>query len=358
MNRDDEAKNGQKQQDAAEENKTEKKTPAVKLEDIRSLNDYYQTQKLPAARFLAALKKNKISKIQKEDMQSCLDAIDERDPEFARTLDLLFRAVSAQQSPLTRQCIAFASHACQQQLNNHYQIRMDLNKSAKDLFTEALIGLKPGLMAKKVDNRSINLLKAIAIWKSHSRNLDKVETIELLVKELLPDNAKSNGRLPDVFEVLLKPATKFKAMLDMLRVARSVLIKAEHAREAQRWERQQRDKEFGRAQNYLEQLREVKAELDRNKEAIADLSGRLEVSKEEIASLMKRIEQQKAISVHGEGELRGRARVFLEKKLSPLLETAYEFAELDPPRKTIIVERLEMAKQEIGREIEWLRSSD
>jgi len=204
----------------------------------------------------------------------------------------------------------------------------------------------------------VNLLKAVGIWKSHSRNLDEVETVGFLAKEFLSDKANRNGRIPTVFEILFRPANKIKSMIDMLQVSGHVLIKAQHAREAEIRERQQRDKETKRAQGYLDQLREAKAGLERKEEEIASLSAKLKASEDERASLEKRVEHQQAISAHREGELKGRARVFLEKKLSPLLETAYEFAELAPPRKSIIVERLEMAIEEIRREIEWLRSTD
>jgi superfamily II DNA helicase RecQ len=353
----DEAKQELEMEAAPEKEKHENKKPAFKPEDLKSLNDYYQIKKLPATRFLTALKKNKISKLQEDDVQRCLDGLDERDPEFARTQDLLFRAASAQ-SPLARQCITFASQACRQQLSKHYQVNLDLSKSANDVFAEVFRGLKPGLMGKKVDNRSVNLLKAVGIWKSHSRNLDEVETVEFLVKEFISNKSSRNGGIPAVFEILFRPANKIKTMLDMLRVTEHVLIKAQHAREAEIRERHRRDKEARRAQDYLDQLREARAGLERREEEIAGLSAKLKASEDERASLEKRVEHQQAISAHGEGELKGRARVFLEKKLSPLLETAHEFAELDPPRKSIIVERLEMAREEIRREIEWLKSTD
>ncbi|QBQ53824.1 hypothetical protein [Nitrosococcus wardiae] len=337
--------------------KKKEKEPAFKSEDLRSLNDYYQIKKLSATRFLSALKKNKVAKLQENDVQHCLDGLDDKDPEFARTLDLLFYAARAQ-SPLARQCITFASQACRQQLSKHYQIDLDLNKSADVIFAEAFHGLKPGLTGKKVDNRSVNLLKAMGIWKIHSRNLDEIEAVGFLAKELLSKKANRNGGIPAIFEILFRPMNKIKAITDMLRIAEYGLIKAQHARELEMRERQQRDREFRRAQDYLDQLREARAELERKEGEIADLRAKLKASEDERAFLEKRIEHQKAISAHREGELRGHSRVFLEKKLSPLLETAHEFAELKLPRESIIVERLEMAREEIRREIEWLRSTD
>jgi len=75
----------------------------------------------------------------------------------------------------------------------------------------------------------------------------------------------------------------------------------------------------------------------------------------EIAALKKKIEQLQAIHWHEKNELKGRSRVFLEYKLSPLLESAYEYTEIEPPKKNMILERLEMVKINIEREVEWLR---
>lgn len=330
---------------------------AYRSEDLRSLNDYYRIKKLPAARFLAALKKNKVAKFQDDDYQRCLDGLDEQDPEFARTLDLLFRAASAS-SPLAKQCIAFATQACSQQMVKHYRIAPDLNTSANAFFAEVFHGLKSGLIGSKTNRRSVNLLKAVGIWMSHSRNLDEVETIGFLAKELLSQKAKRSGGIPAAFEILLRPAIKIRVMSDMLRVAEHGLSKAQHARESEIKARQQRDRESSRAQDYFGQLSSARAELERKAEEIAALGTKLQASNEKRAALETRIEHQQAISVHGEGELRGRSRVFLENKLSPLLATAREFAELDPPRTGTIVERLEMAQEEIRNEIEWLRFTD
>lgn len=360
MNPEDQAKQEPEMKaapDKERQEEDEEKKPAFKEEDLRSLNDYYQIRKLSATRFLSALTKNKVAKFREDDLQSCLDGLDERDPEFAKTLDLLFRAVAAQ-STLARQYITFASEACRKQLSKHYKIELDLNKSANAVFAEVFFGLKPGLTGKKVESRSVNLLKAVGIWKSHSRSLDEIEVVEFLVKELLPKKASRNRGISAGFEVLFRPANKMKTMADMLRVAGCGLITVQHAREAEIRERQQRDKESRRAQDYLDQLKEARTKLDRKEEEIASLKARLKVSEDETASLEKKIEHQQAINAHGKGELKGRSKVFLEKKLGPLLETAREFAELDPPRKSIIVERLEMAREEIRREIEWLRSTD
>lgn len=337
--------------------KKNRKKPAVKSEDLRSMKDYYYLDKVPAARFLTALKKNKITKFQENDIQHCLDSLDEKDPEFAKTLELLFRAANAQWS-LARQCVAFASRACTQQLSKHYQIELHLNKSANVVFAEVLHGLTPGLTEKTVDYRAVNLLKAVGLWESCSRSLDEVNAVGLLAEELLTTKAKGSRGIPPVFEVLFRPANKVKAMTDMLRVAEHSLIKAQHARESEIRERQHRNKEFRRAQDYLDQLKEARAELETKQEEVTALRATLTASENERASLEKKIGHQQAISAHKEGELKGRSRVFLEKKLIPLLETAHEFAELDPPRKSTIVERLEMAQDEIRGEIEWLRSTD
>lgn len=70
--------------------------------------------------------------------------------------------------------------------------------------------------------------------------------------------------------------------------------------------------------------------------------------------LKQRIKDLQSINIYERSELKGRAKIFLETKLKPLLQTAYEFATLDPPRTNVVVERLEMALDQIKREIEQL----
>lgn len=329
----------------------------IKAVNVKSLADYYRLSKLPAQRFLSAMKKNNIGKLRDDDVQFCLASLDRSDPEFGKTLDLLFRSANVRSS-LAQQCVTFASRACRQQLSRHYQINLDLNKPANDLFVEVFHRLKPALTGKRTDDRSANLLKAVAIWESHSRNLDEVEAVGFLAKQLLSKRAHSDGEIPAAFQVLFKPATKIKTMGDMLRVAERTLLKAERARASEIQERDERERAFRRSQDYLNQIREANSKLGEKDDEIAGLRARLEASEDEKASLQKKMEHQKAISAHEEGDLKGRFRVFLERKLRPLLETAHEFAELDPPRKSIIVERLEIAEEEIRRETEWLKSTD
>ncbi len=330
-----------------------KKEPAYKSEAIRTLTDYYQTDKLPASNFLRTLKKNKVGRLQDDDIQRCLEGLDDADPDFVKTLDLLYRAVGIQ-TPLAKQCISFASQACRQQLNVHNKIEIDLNKAANIIFDEVIRILKPELTGKKVSSRSFNLLKAFGILKRHSRNLDEVEIIELLTKELMSQEERGSDGLSSVADILFRPATKIKAMTDILQVAENGVAKAKLARQSEIRERQQREKEYGRAQDLQEKLNRAIEELHAKEREIGELKTSLAHSEDEKTSLEQKIEHAQAVSTHGKEELRGRSRVFLEKKLTPLLKTAQEFAELDPPRKNIIVERLEMAMEEIRREIEWL----
>ena len=338
--------------------RNEKEDPTYNLEGIRSLSDYYNIDKLSASRFLNAAKNNKIGKLQEDDKYLCLESLDVKDPDFSKTLDLLFQAVR-NQTPLAKQCIGYASQACKQQLREHYKIDIDIHKAANVIFDEVLQILKPELTNKKADARSLNLLKGLGIWKSYSRNLNDIELTEILMNELMKRNkTKSSGGISSVAEILLRPSTKIKAMTDMLQIAESSMSKAKLAIYSEGQERQQRENEHKRAQGLQAELIEANQKLQRKEAENLGLSANLERAENEKKTLEQQIKHEQAVSIHGKGELKGHSRVFLEKKLIPLLETALEFAELDPPRKNIIVERLEMASEEIKKEIEWLKSTD
>ncbi len=339
------------------DSKKNKSSKDAKYEAIRSLSDYYQTDKLPAARFLSALKKNEIGKLQEDDLRRCLEVLAEKDPDFSKTLDLLYRAVNVQ-SALTRQCVDFATQGCRQQLSAHYGIEIDIDRPAPAVFNEVLQGLKPALTGRKVDNYALNLLKAFGIWKSYSRNLDEIEATELLVNALIADRERRRGSISSTADILFRPATKMKAMTDILQVVKNGLTKITLAKKAESHERQEREKESRRSQTLQEKLAGAVEEIDKKTRKIGELEANLIRLEKDKASLEQRVEHNQAVSIHGKGELKGRSRVFLEKRLTPLLETALEFTELDPPRKGVILERLEMAKEEIRKEIEWLKSTD
>jgi hypothetical protein len=61
---------------------------------------------------------------------------------------------------------------------------------------------------------------------------------------------------------------------------------------------------------------------------------------------------------HRLDETRGRLKGVLEGELSRWLQNAYEASAAEPPRTTVIQERLEMAIATIRRQVEWLRTSD
>jgi len=336
------------EQKKEDQEKKKEQNSIQKYEGLTSLNDYYQNKKLTAPQFFTAIEKNKVKDIKEADIQRCLGELDEQDPEFLRTLNLLYRAVQIKSLP-AKQCIKFVSQAYIQLLSKHYKIVVELKKPANDLFEEVFYGLKSGLTGKKIDKRSVNLLKAVGVLNSYSRNLDGVEVVGFLAQELI--SKKDSRRISAIAEVFFRPTNKMKAMTDMLQVAEPVFKKMHNALRGQ----EQRRRECESAQEIQNQLRE---ELKIKEDEIECLKLELKSFKNDCLSLATKIEQQQAIMVHEERELKGRSRVFLGKKVIPLIETALEFVELEPPRKSIIIERLEMVRVEIRREIEWLRSSD
>ena len=312
-----------------------KKHSAYPSEDIRSLADYYRIDKLTALKFLSTLKKNEVRELQDEDIDGCLKNLNDTDPDFIKTLDILYRTIDTK-TPLERQCIDFVQRACRQNININFD-----GKDVNTVFDDAVRKLRPTLDDKKVDTLSFNLLKSLGILLCHRRNLDDEKATELLAKVLISENKRERS-------ILFRQDIKFKEFTNILQIAKKGITKAISAQEQMLREKQQRE-------NLRNQLNRAKEELQSKDREIEKLKADIANSESENRSLEQKIRDDQAISIHEKGELRGRSRVFLEKKLTPLLETAHEFSELEPPRKSIIIERLEMAMEEIRREIEWLK---
>ena len=159
-------------------------------------------------------------------------------------------------------------------------------------------------------------------------------------------------------EILFRPAAKVKATKDMLILASLGATRAKEANDTAARERQTYLREHDRSEQLTRELQEKEALLSQKDVTISELHAQVLVLGEQIESLKKKIDNDSAVNRHDRSELMGRARVFLDRSILPLLATAREFAELDPPRKATIIEKLEMAAEKISKEIEWLRSSD
>lgn len=322
---------------------------------IVGLGDYYANRKLTADRFLHELKKNRIEKFPSEDVGRVTGQLDEFDPVFSKTLDLLYRA-TAKRHPLTNDCVSFAAEAIRQQLSRHYALVLDLEVSAREVFLAAVSGLEKAVTAKRTDVRAFNLMRAAAIWLSVSRNIDLLDEVEILGAHLLRSKL-DHSALKVGMSILFRPAAKLKATRDMLVLASLGSTKAKEADDAAVRERQMYLREHGRADQLARDLEQKQMLLSERDATIAALQAQASELAEQIEALGKKIDSDLAVTKHDRAELAGRARVFLDRTILPLLTTAHEFAELDPPRKATIIEKLNMAMEKIKEEIRWLGSS-
>jgi len=333
--------------------KPEKPGFAPKSEEVSSLIDYYQAKKLSAKNFLSLSKKNKTDALPEQDIKQCLEQLDKNDPDFSRTLKLLHQALSVRIKS-GKPLVDFAFQACRQQLKVCYNLDLNLEQPANILFEQILQVLKPKLEAKKPDYLSLNLLKASGFWLNYAVNLGEFELVALLAKEFASQKSEKPNQTSNAIDILLRPDTNLRTMIDTLTVADSGLSKAKRAKDSEIREQQRRQKEYERAQALQKRLDEAKSELSKKEQRIVELLSNLEQSEVEKESLEKKIQDIQTVNTHRKSELKGHCRVFLDKKISPLLENALEATNLELPRKNIITERLEMAKEEIKREIKWL----
>src|SRR3989344_6656376 len=166
----EEKKSGDPGTGESPENNAGRRQSDVHFGDIGGLRDYYTHKKLTADRFLRELRKRKIERFLAEDVDQAMEHLDELDREFAKTLDLIYRA-TAKRYPLTNDCVSYVADAIRQQLSRHYSMELDHDVSAKELFSSAAAGLEKAVTSKRPDVRAFNLIRAIGIWLSASRNL-------------------------------------------------------------------------------------------------------------------------------------------------------------------------------------------
>ncbi len=121
-------------------------------------------------------------------------------------------------------------------------------------------------------------------------------------------------------------------------------------------ERPLNDNERKRAEKYWQELQKAEQELQRKIEEISELTSKLADAEKEIAALAQKVKDENSYSMYEKERIQGQSRVFLSRRLDPLLETAFECAQLNPPRQQIILERIEIVREEIKREIERLQS--
>ena len=316
------------------------------------LADYYSDEGYSVRQFLKSLKKCGVTSFQKEDIDKTLSMLDDLDPNFSKSLDLLFKA-KGKKTVLFKEIVNFVRRACKQQLEVHYTIT-DLDRLPAGNRLSAVVTKLLNELPLKTDKgkQSFNLVKALAIGLSESRELDDNEITKILVDSLTKQNVtNTKAAIPRVLDILLKPTANFKSTTNVLHVANTGFTQARLATD-------ERNRESQKKLHVEQKLEDVQTELSNNYKTTKNLEEIIDTLAGENKLLTKQIEDNQAVSNHAASELKGRSKVLLEHKITDLLKQALEFSELDPPRTNVTIERIEMALTEIRRELSWLRSMD
>lgn len=337
--------------------KQKKQLPEIKA---KSLADYYADKQLNAKQFLAALNKNKVGKLTDEDQKQASAELDTVDPKFLRTFNLLFHSQGLR-DPSAVSCRQFAISAARRQAEKNYGVVIEIELSPIQILETVLTVMKPALMAKKTDAQAFNLTKALALWLVDSRSLEILELTKVLSSTLVKDRSKKSDDAAirkGQIAILLNPKVTLTSMQVYTAFAG---LGAAVARSA----KQIADQEQHRAKQAEQRIEALALELEQTKQALNDATLQINQLREEIEQhhlhrqqQEEKLKNQKQISAHIQGEIRGHSYAFLNRKVRPLLQDAQDFAELDPPRIHVIRERLEQTFKAIEDELAWLKSSD
>ncbi|ALJ34250.1 hypothetical protein D9623_00420 [Azospirillum brasilense] len=323
---------------------------------ILSLHDYFRQEKPAAGPFLSGLRKAKPKGFEPDDVQAALRTLPETDPEFQKCFGLAQRALVEKSNSLAHACFQFVGQAVRQRLAAEFNLDIDLETPAPDVFQAVAYAVKPALADKKLEKRAMALLLAAALWLFRTRQLDYAHVITTL-RELVqpPDNTKQDPTARQIQQNNYRFLAQFgsraatlKALADFIGpwIAQAQHMRSEAARQEQAASALRRDKEA------LERaLADAQADLAASRARLAEAESR-------VASLEKALDEERVGGRHRVTQVKADIQGFLTAQIMPLVADAGEAASLNPPRVHVVAERVETIGDRIGRKIEWLKSSD
>jgi hypothetical protein len=101
----------------------------------------------------------------------------------------------------------------------------------------------------------------------------------------------------------------------------------------------------------------IKESLELQSRRIAELEELREVDRLRIAELEALLKDEKQRGAHRENTLKARSRRVIGERIGDLLSDAWEAIQIDPPEVEVTRERIDMVRNEIRKEMEWLSTS-
>ncbi len=322
-------------------------------EQITSLIDLFcaeHGQDLPR-RFLRYLVDHGKDAFDARDVEDALLIIDDADPDLRR-LRFLIRAASRRHKGRFREpALQLARRAVSSDLdgsrfNEHTSAVADRFASTADL-------LAPRLREAESRRRALSVLLVSIDVLAGGAGLSPEDALPVL-RRVLPDpddtDRPRNPRLDRMAQLSDPNMTldRLRGLLDF----------------SEPWERSvslaqaDRSRALSELETSARALADEEATSRRLREEAASLQQELAAKCQEIARLNDQLRDAGALGKSDVSAVRARSLAFLQGRLRPLLETAREAGNLDPPRAAVMKRMVGDAMDDVDGEIQWLTSSD
>ena len=213
--------------------------------------------------------------------------------------------------------------------------------------------LRPSLNRPKEQKRAHNVLMIGVDTLSNRRGL-AFEAAAPVLREIVgrpPEygERRSNPRRHRIASVTL-PRNDLERVRDLLDLLEPWERESAELRRAEERAAAESSQAVRRATDAETALKELQDRFE-------DLQRQLANARQESAAAHDQARDVRVVASADVTELRSRVLAFLNTRLRDLLATAKEASEVDPPRATTAARLLDQAIVELGREVEWLRSS-
>jgi hypothetical protein len=322
---------------------------------ILSLRDFYSRRNVSPARFLTDLKTHEKWSFRPEDVAESLAMLRVSDPKFARTAALAAQAIRERDDRFARPCLGFAHRAACERLKERPQLAgVDLEAQANPEEKLRLVGRAVSAQLDEAKHRTeaLNVVLTMALWYAYTESLASAAVIDEIASRLVL--SADSGRRAEMTRLALiieyscrKGPAALKPLLQLVLPWRETAAV-----------------ELRRASAAEDELRSAKASLTdaentaaRRGFEIDRLSLELTTAQKEIERFAEAAKAAEAHRVHDLAEIRGKLAGALGGHLGDLITTVREALELEPPRTAVAREKIEIAQNELERQLEWLRSS-
>lgn len=325
-----------------------------KREPLLTLREFYGAKNANPGRFLNDLRQGNIWDFTRDDVEAALGLLDESDPKFSRTAALAVAAIAEKDGRFTRTILAFVQEAAHARLvrNPRYTHGEGASeRSSEDRFRSLVRSQSERLAAAKKRPEALNLLLASALHMVYAERLP-TEVVIVELADALDEHSKLTTDA-DLARVAHLAASGKSGASELRLQLQLVLPWIDAARKA----RASAEDEVARARLLEEKLDTSQQDLDTTARRMADTARDLRAAQAEIEALKAELVAAQHHNAHDLRETRGRVAGALNGRLVDLIQTIKDALEVEPPRLAVAREKVEVAQDELERQLEWLRSS-